>query len=156
MAGPVNSCPERNRYGYTEHMAEEWDKASAKRVDAARAFRRHVAEHPEIRDRIPENVIVVLPEDHIGAVFDYLDKHYPGKVSLACINESQVRVISVQMRKAAEPHMSKLTVAPESEIGMLFYVLGYKPDQPFEIAIESPDFDDLLQAERLTETSLTV
>lgn len=98
-------------------------------------------------------MIVVLPEDHIGAVFDYLDKHYPGKASLACINESQVRVISVQMRKAAGPHMSKLTVAPDSEIVMLFYVLGYKSNQPFEIAIESPDYDDLLQAERLAETS---
>ncbi|WP_419924916.1 hypothetical protein [Candidatus Poriferisocius sp.] len=52
--------------------------------------------------------------------------------------------------------MSKVTVAPESETGMLFYVLGYKPDEPFEIAIESPDHDDLLQAERLAETSLAV
>ena len=49
-----------------------------------------------------------------------------------------------------------MTVAPESEIGMLFYVLGYKPEEPFEITIESPGYDNLLQAERLAETSLSV
>ena len=97
---------------------------------------------------------MVLAEDHIGAVFDYLDKHHPSGASLACVNEGHISVISVQMRKAAEPHISKLTVAPESEVGMLFYVLGYEPAQPFEIAIESPDYDNLLQAERLAETSL--
>lgn len=38
--------------------------------------------------------------------------------------------------------MSKLTVAPESDIGMLFHVLGYMPAEPFEITIESPDYSD--------------
>lgn len=49
----------------------------------------------------PPIVTVVLPEYRIGAVFDYLDKHYPGRASLACINEAQVSVISVQIHEVA-------------------------------------------------------
>ena len=39
---------------------------------------------------------------------------------------------------------------------MLFYFLRYKPDHSFELAIESPDHADLLQAESLTGTLLAV
>ncbi len=154
MAGLMNSCSKRMSCGYTERMAEQWANASAKRVDAARAFRQHVAEHPEVRHRIPESVIVVLAEDSVSTVFGYLGNHHPSGATLACINEGVISVISVQTRHSDEPQMSKLTVAPNSEIGMLFHLLSYKPDQPFEIAIKFPDYDNLLQAERLAKATL--
>lgn len=100
----------------------------------------------DMRDWLPDKVIVVLDEDPVGATFEYMDLHHPEGGYLARVeNESRIEVVEVRRCPAAlsaDDHGAEDTpIHPEAEIGMLFDYLRSFPGKRLHCIAELPEYE---------------
>lgn len=121
-------------------------EASARRREALGVLLRLRASSRDIRDWLPDKVIVVLDEDPVGATFKYMDLHHPeGGYLVRVEDESRVEVVEVRRCKAplcAEDHgAEEVPVHPDAEIGMLFDYLRSFPGRRLHCIAERPEYE---------------
>ncbi len=127
-------------------MAEKVEEASVRRREAARALLRLRASSRDIRDWLPDEVIVILDEDLVGTTFEYLEQHHAGEGYLVRLEgKSRVEVVEVQ-RSDPDSHSKALAVEetpihPGAEIGMLFAYLRSFPGQRLRCIAEQPIYE---------------
>lgn len=113
-------------------MAQAADEAAARRLEAALALLSLRANSRDIRDWLPEKVVVVLDEDPIVATLEYLEFHYPEGAYLVRVDgESHVEAMEVRQpdgRSATQGGLiHEMPIHPDTEIGMLFSYLRTFP-----------------------------
>lgn len=113
-------------------MAQTADEAAARRLEAALALLSLRANSRDIRDWLPEKVVVVLDEDPIEATLEHLEFHYPEGAYLVRVDgESHVEVIEVHQpdgRSATQgAPVHEMPIHPDTEIGMVFTYLRTFP-----------------------------
>ena len=91
-------------------VAERTEEAAARRRDAARTLLRQRAESRDIRDWLPDAVVVVLAEDRVGATFEHLAEHHPeGGHLVRIMDDGRIEVIEVaDVASTSSPASSSL------------------------------------------------
>ena len=127
-------------------MAERAEEASARRREAAKALLSLRASSRDIRDWLPDEVVIVLDEDPVGVTFEYLEQHYPDRGFLVRV-ESENRIEVVEVRRAGLPRniddqaAVETPIHPETQIGMLFAYLRSFPGRWLRCIAERPAYE---------------
>ena len=127
-------------------MAERAGDASVRRREIAKALIRLRASSRDIRDWLPDGVVVVLDEDPVGVTFEYLEQHYPDRGFLVRV-ESESRIEMVEVRRAGlhgnmgEQDAVETPIHPETQIGMLFSYLRSFPGKWLRCIAERPAYE---------------
>ena len=100
----------------------------------------------DIRDWLPDKVIVVLDEDPVRATFEYMDLHHSEGGYLARMeNESRIEVVEVRRCPAplcAEDQGAEDTpIHPDTGVGMLFDYLRSFPGKRLHCIAELPEYE---------------
>ena len=127
-------------------MAEWTDEAAIRRREAARTLLQQRSSSRDIRDWLPDAVVVVLTEDEVGATFQHLTQHYPdGGHLVRVVDESRIEVMEVRRccrHQVAEEHEAEETpIHPDAEIGMLFDYLRSFPGRRLHCVAALPDYE---------------
>ena len=127
-------------------VVERIDEAAARRREAARALLQQRTESPDIRDWLPDSVVVVLTEDEVGATFEHLAQHHPdGGHLVRVVGESRIEVVEVRRcdarEFAREMDAEETKIHPEAEIGMLFDYLRSFPGRRLHCIAARPEYE---------------
>ena len=127
-------------------MADRIEEAAVRRREAARSLLRQRAASRDIRDWLPDAVIVVLPEDEVGATFEHLAQHHPDGGHLArVVDGSRIEVMEVRrcsLHGSTEEHVAEETpIHPDVEIGMLFDYLRSFPGKRLHCIAARPEYE---------------
>ncbi len=121
-------------------------EAAARRREAAKALLKLRAGSRDIRDWLPDAVVVVLTEDRVGATFEHLDQHHPdGGHLVRVVDGSRVEVMEV---RRCDPHevagdevADETPIHPDAEIGMLFDYLRSFPGKRLHCIAALPEYE---------------
>ena len=127
-------------------MVETAEEASSRRREAAKALLRLRAGSRDIRDWLPDAVVVVLSEDRIAATFEHLARHRPdGGHLVRVMDGSRVEVVEVRRCDPHEhtaDHVAEETpIHPDAEIGMLFDYLQSFPGRRLHCIAALPEYE---------------
>lgn len=127
-------------------MAERVEGASARRREAARALLRLRASSRDIRDWLPDKVVVVLDEDLVGATFEYIEQHHAdGGYLVRVEGENRIEVVEVRRSdpdSCGEDRAAEETpIHPDAEMGMLFAYLRSFPGKRLRCIAERPTYE---------------